>query len=501
MIVYPFLSVLLLYLSFPNFFHSFGFWPLAWIFAIPLFFALEGQSLLRRLLVGVLFGFVFYAFLVQWLIAYSFIGYVVFVFVLALQPILFAIFYQTSGQRRDVFYIAALWTATEYARTLFLHGFSWTLGHSQTFNLYPLQLANLFGSWAISFVLIAVNYALYRSLRNEDRKSHLAIAAIIVFSVSSYGFISIHSQKKDRGTTFDVCAVQSNIDSQEKRQLERIPHHIAEQIALSKPCFAKKKPDLIIWPETAIAADFREDAAMKNQLLKFVRSAGVPLLVGTALWKGDYNLNSAVLLQPNGRISAIYNKRYLVPFSEYTPAGGLWPAIGQFLHLKDFHFIAGDRSPLFSVSKLNLLESPRPMKYKFGLGICSEDTVGSFFREFSNKGAEFAVVLLNDGWFRQNAALVMHGQNAIMRAAENHLPIVRVANTGWTALINKNGEVRSRKEPWFNTKAVVTYKIIPYTGAPTLFTRIGDVFAVFCCLFVIILWSIKLVARLQNAKS
>ena len=32
------LSVGLLYLSFPNVFNSFGWWPFAWVFAIPLFF-------------------------------------------------------------------------------------------------------------------------------------------------------------------------------------------------------------------------------------------------------------------------------------------------------------------------------------------------------------------------------------------------------------------------------------------------------------------------------
>ena len=175
MISYLFLSIFLLYLSFPNFFNLFGFWPFAWIFAVPLFLALEGQPLGKRVLFGALFGLLFYAFLVEWLIAYNFIGYCLFVLALTIQPVIFAAFYGSMPRPKaglpptsvDILYIPALWVASEYIRTIVLSGFSWNLGHSQTFNPYVLQTANIFGSWGISFVIILVNYGLY----GLDRKS------------------------------------------------------------------------------------------------------------------------------------------------------------------------------------------------------------------------------------------------------------------------------------------------------------------------------------------
>src|SRR3989338_8622154 len=102
MIFYLLLAISLLYFSFPNYFHPFGFWPFAWVFAVPLFFALEGQSLKRRLFWGAFFGLFFYALLVQWLIPYSVVGYILFVLVLAIQPAIFFGLYESQGRRREI---------------------------------------------------------------------------------------------------------------------------------------------------------------------------------------------------------------------------------------------------------------------------------------------------------------------------------------------------------------------------------------------------------------
>src|SRR3989338_1887415 len=211
MIFYFLSSILLIYLAFPNYFNPYGFWPLALIFAVPLFFVLEGRSLPQRVLLGTLFGLIFYALLVQWLIPYSLLGYILFVLVLTIQPVLFAALYRSSGRLVDILYIPALLVASEYLRTLLLGGFSWNLGHSQTFNIYGLQIANLFGSWGISFVLILINYCLYFLIRKfENRKIYAAVLVAVIVFVAGYGILSIPSASVTKSVdTFDVCAVQS----------------------------------------------------------------------------------------------------------------------------------------------------------------------------------------------------------------------------------------------------------------------------------------------------
>ena len=49
--------------------------------------------------------------------------------------------------------------------------------------------------------------------------------------------------------------------------------------------------------------------------------------------------------------------------------------------------------------------------------------------------------ITNDGWFGNSSGPYQHLDYARMRAVENKISIIRVANSGITAYINKYGEV------------------------------------------------------------
>ena len=162
MIVLIFLSVALLLIAFPSFYFTFGYNFFSWIFAVPLFLALHKKHLTKRLMYGFLFGAFFYSILVSWFIPYNFPGYVFFVLALMIQPMVFFALYQEKGRGVffDSFYVSSAWVLSEYVRTIIMKGFTWGIGHSQGFNVYAIQIANLFGPYSISFVLIFCNYCL-----------------------------------------------------------------------------------------------------------------------------------------------------------------------------------------------------------------------------------------------------------------------------------------------------------------------------------------------------
>ena len=88
-----FLSAVLFYLSFPNYISMYGFWPLIWVFAVPLLLALKDKPLKVRLGYGVFWGSCAYGLMTQGLIRISPAGFLAFVVSLSCQVLIFSCFF------------------------------------------------------------------------------------------------------------------------------------------------------------------------------------------------------------------------------------------------------------------------------------------------------------------------------------------------------------------------------------------------------------------------
>ncbi len=513
MVISVLFSILLFYLSFPNFFFPLGLWPLAWTACIPLLFALENQSLIRRLLTGLLFGFVFYSFLVNWFITYSFVGYLFFVLFLSIQPMIFAILSSSPFKNRvfNLFYYPALWVASEYIRCLIMNGFSWNLGHSQSFNLPFIQISQILGSWGVSFVLILVNTCFYGMIKkSQDRRLCFWVLLLtILLNLVIYMRSILPAGQTD---DLKIATIQPSINPHEKLNRARIFELIDEHINLTEELLKFHQPHLIVWPETSIPSDFLRDERMKSKIVQLVKKSQAHLLIGAALREDEKDYNSAVLLNPEGEVLGVYHKQYLVPLSEYLPQGRFWEFLKDLMKIHNYEFTPGNQSGLFSISYQ--AESVKKVKdvssqedrygvnlrtTKFGVGICSEDTIGLLMRQLSER-ANFIIILLNDGWFSDNVALIMHAQNAIMHAVENRIPVIRAANTGWACYISPIGVIDGfGMEQWlgsfikkginfqsFNRRAYRVYQFEPIKTHRSIYSIIGDVFC-WLCIFVVII--------------
>ena len=54
-------------------------------------------------------------------------------------------------------------------------------------------------------------------------------------------------------------------------------------------------------------------------------------------------------------------------------------------------------------------------------------------------GADLIVLVTNDSWFSNSAEAEAHASQAVLRAIETGLPIVRVGNSGVTGVIRPDG--------------------------------------------------------------
>jgi apolipoprotein N-acyltransferase len=109
--------------------------------------------------------------------------------------------------------------------------------------------------------------------------------------------------------------------------------------------------------------------------------------------------------------------------------------------------------------------------------ICYEAIFPGLARWSVRQGATVLVNLTNDAWFGPTVAPVQHLTMAVFRAVECRRPLIRVANTGYSALVDIDGRVRDRTE-LFTT----TYRVgaIAWSDTTSLYVAWGDWFAYLC---------------------
>ena len=99
----------------------------------------------------------------------------------------------------------------------------------------------------------------------------------------------------------------------------------------------------------------------------------------------------------------------------------------------------------------------------------------------------------NDGYLGPTAVMRQHLANAIFRAVENDRPLLRVTNTGITAFITPSGEAKD-ETPGFQPE-VRTWKIARAKNGPTFYARHGDLFAIGCGLFSLLIFVLSFKRR------
>ncbi len=488
------LSGILLRLSFPKP----GMWFLAWFGFIPLFFAIRKQRPLKAFVFSFISGAVFFISTMFWLINVTVPGMIVLSLYLALY---FAVFGMMCSVAREkiahafgVIFIPALWVFLEFVRSYFLTGMPWALlGMSQAPNLPAIQAADITGVYGVSFMLVFVNTVLFefvfdRGVNKSASLKKLVFLAAVIPVWFGYGFYRL-AQDPLKNCAFRVAIVQGNIP-QDIKWASSFSHRIFEKYQLMTEIVdLKEEPDLIVWPETSYPG-YYEPEGEGRELKDFSQQLETPLLAGSVSLRDMHYYNSAILLNGAERTSVIYDKMHLVPFGEYIPCRKLLPFIERILPIEDF--TPGKTRAVFS------LRGSRCPDIKLSAMICFEDIFPDIARGFVLRGADLLVNMTNDAWFDDTSSPYQHMQASVFRAVENRVYVLRAANTGISCYIDDTGRVYStikdaKGKPTFISGYAVEW--VTKTGRRSLYTKIGDVFALLCIFYVIIIMMSVIIKR------
>jgi apolipoprotein N-acyltransferase len=484
-VILSILGGILMALSFPKA----GVFVLAWICLIPLFFAIRDKNPAAASLLGLAFGLTAYIGILYWTVfpvsVYGGISVVLAVIFMLLLvsyiSVYLALLAAFVAWTRDRFGLSVFVSAPvsfvflEYLRSVLITGFPWGfIGHSQLPWLTLMQVLDITGVYGVSFVIVAVNAALFlvieRLIRRTGRLplTETVVSCLLVIILIIYGIFAIKREQAimRSGTPVPVALVQPNIrqDLKWNPNFQEETMEIYEDMTLASK---SHKPRIVVWPETATPFFFQEHPIFRPRVEELPRLIHAPLLFGTPAYEEEGGkikfYNRAYLLSETGRIVGRYDKIHLVPFVEYVPLRGLF-----FFVDKLAKGAAGDFS-------MGTITDPIPTAIgPVGVLICYEAIFPESARLLARNGAALLVNITNDAWFGTTSAPYQHFSMARMRAIETRLFLIRAANTGITAVIDPTGKDEIRTDIF--TRTVAIGEVIPKSRM-TFYTRFGDLFA------------------------
>lgn len=358
-----------------------------------------------------------------------------------------------------------LWMVLEAFRGTGTFGFAWgSLGYVMARYPHLIQFAEFTGVWGVTLWIVFLNGAIHFYLSSRwVRPKLLALGGILLLIVPPYFHGRHVLENRDLRPGMDVGMIQPNVGDNKwqlavRDSVIRSLLHQTEEFATENP---GRSPEIILWPETAVPARLPRDAFWLGQVRALVDSIGIPVLAG---FPDGYRLpdgkarytNSAALILPGEGLVQQYDKRHLVPFSEYFPL----PLLNR-IDFGQSSFSAGDRPGVMS-----------GIRWPFGVLICFESIFPGPSRTLRRDGARVLVNITNDQWFGDSAAPYQHFDMNILRCIENRISMVRAANTGISGQIDSYGLVVERT-PTFVTTSLVT-RVEAARKELSLYTRFGD---------------------------
>jgi len=496
-------------------------WPLAWLAPVPWLLLVQQPHLSGRrpglsLYLG---GLAFWLAAIYWVCLphpVTCIGWAAMSSVLAVYPVLFVALARQAVQRWHVpLGLAApvVWVGLDYVRAHFLTGFGMVfLGHTQAPWISLVQIADLGGAYAVTFVVVAVAAGLVSAVVPHTSPDNaqtlptltriswkpLLAPAILLGATLAYGAWRTSGDYTRPGLRVGI--IQGNVPQTLKIDPKEAGKILTDHIRLSQEAIESGeaqggRPELLVWPETIYRYPLlveedpppstlsAEDRALwpkaversTGNLRTLAKHLDVPLVIGLdtqiAITTGWKLHNSALLLDPTLGLLGRYDKVHRVMFGEYIPIADAFPDLYRWTPLA-----GGIRSGGYGQPPLKL--GP----HTFAVNICFESTVPHLIRgevarmEAAGESPDLLLNLTNDGWFWGSSEQDLHLVCSVFRAIECRRPVIVSANTGLSAWIDSDGQVRWRgprqREATFVAPVAFDTRWSPYLHSGDFFSGI-----------------------------
>ena len=386
--------------------------------------------------------------------------------------------------------------------------------------MLPLTYAvrNLLRSPGRLVQLVAGSALLLLLFHIKQRGAAKAVAALTI--LGALGFLFADSQRpaaEVAGATVTAIGVQPNLPPTSTDTARDLENNIALTRTALEAAPARSA-DLIIWAESPLALFYESDMLVRDRLDRLAGELRSHLLLNTmtrvespgADAVRDRYFNSVQIVSPEPaketRPLRRYDKIRLVPFGEYVPFNAvLKHVVPRVISSDSGGFPAGREAvvnqirlaPRVSISLDQEAAIERTTEYvRVGSFICYEAAYPDLVRQFVRNGATLLVNVSNDAWFGNTAGAQQHLAHAVMRAVEFDRDMLRVTNSGISALLTGDGRI---VDPLPVSAAGTRRWEARTRRSTTFYARHGDWFALVCAGASLVL--LALLFRRRNAEN
>jgi len=367
----------------------------------------------------------------------------------------------TYGSFWGIFVPILVWIGIERIHTSELIGVPGNIGISQFSQPLLIQSASLFGVYAVSFLVLLVNYLItylilkFDQVRNSlANKLALSTVLIIVFGNIIYGY-SVLENKTKLDNKIKVAIVQPVISSDVYRNSWRNPDNRKFMKKTFDELTSKAVDtgvDMIFWPEGGNGYLNMRIPELRQNLYSIAIDNNIDLIISSDDVDIDGNkYNSIFSISKKGKLIGRYDKVMLIPGAESSYTAG-----------KSFH----------------------PIKTSHGLlgpAICYESNFPSVLRNVSALGAEFLFASTSDAAFKKTSLALSHTNLSIFRAIENRKWTVHASNAGPSMVVSPKGLVKVRATLY--KREIITAEISKNTYV-SFYNSIGYLLPILLAFFV-----------------
>src|SRR3954454_7023876 len=429
----------------------FGWWILGLAGA-----ALLADTLIRvdggrmRLLAGAAAGLTLYAVGWFWMSEFTGPGYVVAVLI---EVAILALASLTVARGR-LWAVPAALVLAEYARDHFPFGGVPHAGLPLGQVGGPLAPAARLGGQLLVVALIGgVAVAAVAAL--QRRVVYAAIAFVLVIAAVIGGHLA-------GGTHKTGTLIAASVQGGGKRGLRAIYGDPTKVFLAQVQASAKvtQPVDLVVWPEDVIDVDQIKGSPQSDAVSRVARDLNATVVAGIVEDAGpDHFANAALAWDPDGTITARYDKVHRVPYGEYIPFRSIVKHVAN-LDAVPRDAIAGHGSGVLHTDAGRL-----------GVAISYEVFFSDRARIAVRHGADIMLVPTNASSFSTGQVPAQELAAGRLRAMETGRWVVQAAPTGYSGIVDPGGTVLEHSD--LGEQDVIQRRIERRAGQ-TPATRLGD---------------------------